>query len=74
MPRIGHLLDKGSSNKRSESLKERTTLSSETSDRFHPAIDKMDQNQTIQALQAQLAEIQQNLATQNDIVAALSSN
>ncbi|PLW39043.1 hypothetical protein PCANC_22575 [Puccinia coronata f. sp. avenae] len=34
----------------------------------------MDQNQTIQALQAQLAEIQQNLATQNKIVAALSSN
>ncbi|PLW06753.1 hypothetical protein PCANC_27590 [Puccinia coronata f. sp. avenae] len=34
----------------------------------------MDQNQTVQALQAQLAEIQRNLATQNEIIANLSAN
>ena len=34
----------------------------------------MDQNQTIQALQTQLAEIQRNLATQNEIVVNLTAN
>jgi hypothetical protein len=71
---IGNLLSDGSSNKRSESSKERTPSSNENYERFHPAIDQMDQNQTIQALQAQLAEIQRNLAAQNEIVANLTAN
>jgi hypothetical protein len=71
---IGNLLSNGSLNKRLESSKEREASSNKNSKRFHPAIDQMDQNQTFQALQTQLVEIQQNLATQNEIVATLSTN
>jgi hypothetical protein len=64
---IGRTPSEESSNERSDSIDE-----SENSGRFQLAL--MDQNQTVQALQAQLEEIQRNLAAQHEIIVNLSAN
>jgi hypothetical protein len=64
---IGRIPSEDSSNERSGSSEE-----SLNSERYQLA--DMDQNQTVQALQAQLAEIQRNLATQHEIIANLMAN
>jgi hypothetical protein len=64
---IGRTPSEDPSNKRSASLD-----GSENSERYQPVL--MDQNQTVQALQVQLAELQQNLATQSKMIANLSAN
>jgi hypothetical protein len=64
---IGQIQSEESLNKRSDSPD-----NSENSERYQPAV--LDQNQTVQALQAQLAEIQCNLAAQHEIIANLTAN